>query len=307
MTERDYDDPHTLASAEVVVGVDGSPGAAIALRWAADYAVRHGRALRIVNGLNLAGTSSAAGPYTVITPQIIDIARAQGRSLLRHASESVRASHPDLRITTHMTADTAAALLIAESAEANTVVLGATGSVGTLGHLGSTLLGVTAHAQGSVIVVRPDPEADGAVHETGPVVVGIDGSKVSEPAIAAAFAEASERGAELIAVHVWSDWNAGTFAGQFPEPGLDELEGVEEALLAERLAGWREKYPDVPVQQRVYFTSPSAQLLEWSKHAQLVVVGNRGRGGFLGMLLGSTAFALVQHGQCPVMVVHAAE
>ncbi|WP_442790072.1 universal stress protein [Nocardia sp. CDC160] len=85
---------------------------------------------------------------------------------------------------------------------------------------------------------------------------------------------------------------------------LDDVETVEESVLAERLAGWQEKYPDVKVIRRVYLSSPAAQLREWSEQAQLVVVGNRGRGSFLGMLLGSTAHSLVQHAYCPVMVVH---
>jgi nucleotide-binding universal stress UspA family protein len=49
---------------------------------------------------------------------------------------------------------------------------------------------------------------------------------------------------------------------------------------------------------------PVAALRESSKSAQSLVVGNRGRGGFLGALLGSMSNSLVQHAHCPVMVVH---
>lgn len=305
MTHQDYDEPHRLASAAVLVGVDGSKGSELALTWAADYAAQRDRELRLTHGMDLAAASSVFGPYEVVAAPLIDAVKAHGRSVLAHAEAEVREHRPELRISTSMTADTGAALLIEGSASAYAVVLGATGNVGTLGHLGSTLLAVTSHAHGAVIIVRPETETSTRVRDSGPVVVGVDGSPVSEAALAIAFAEASERGTGLIAVHVWSDWIAGRFAGENPPVAIDDLDGVEEAVLAERLAGWQEKYPDVEVTRRVYLSEVTNRLLEWSKSAQLVVVGNRGRGGFLGLLLGSTAHALVQHAHCPVMVVHA--
>ncbi|MGW3542260.1 universal stress protein [Nocardia niigatensis] len=306
MSEHEYEDQHRLAGAGVVVGVDGSPGSELALHWAAEFALRRGRELQIVHGLDLAATT-VAGPYAVITPAVIDSVRENGQRLVRSAVQNVRAEYPDLRMAAYMSSDSAAAILIDHSERAYAVVLGATGNHGTLAHLGSTLLAVTSHAAGSVIVVRPDPEADNTIHDSGPVVVGIDGGPVSEPAIAAAFAEASERGADLVALHVWNDWSAGMFAGDKSANMPEDCEVTEESVLAERLAGWQEKYPDVTVHRRLYFSAPAAQLREWSKHAQLLVVGNRGRGGFLGLLLGSTTHSLVQHAHCPVMVVHSAE
>ncbi|APA98393.1 universal stress protein [Nocardia seriolae] len=304
MTELDYDGPHTLASSGVVVGVDGSPGSELAVQWAADLALRRGRELQLLHGMDVSGATRLGGPYQVMTPAILDTVRMRGRKVLAAAEVLACTGRPELRVSAHMYADTGAKLLVDHAARAYAVVLGATGTVGTLGHLGSTLLTVTAHARGNVVVVRPDPDADNIVRDSGPVVVGIDGGPVSEPAIAAAFTEAAERGAELVAVHVWSDWSSGLFADAAPDT-LDELETVEEALLAERLAGWQEKYPEVRVTRRIYVNEPASRLREWSAMAQLVVVGNRGRGGFLGLLLGSTAHALVQHAYCPVMVVHA--
>lgn len=304
MTRKDYDDPHRLATAAVVVGVDGSAGSDLALRWAAAYAEQRDRALLIVNGLNLAAGTGVFGAYEVVVPQIIDTARAQGQALLARAEVEVRALHPGLRGSSVMTDDSAAELMISRSADAYAVVIGATGNVGTVGHLGSTLLAVTSHAQGAVIVVRPEREGSKDIRCTGPVVVGVDGSTVGEAAIGAAYAEASERGTGLVAVHAWSDWTAGEFLGTHAPIALGELDNVEEALLAERLAGWQEKYPDVEVTRELHTMGAADALLSWSKSAQLIVVGNRGRGGFLGLLLGSTAHSLVQHAHCPVMVVH---
>ncbi|QLY28548.1 universal stress protein [Nocardia huaxiensis] len=304
MTAHAYGDPHLLASAAVVVGVDGSPGSETALRWAAAYAAGRGRGLHIVHGMDLVGINRVLGVYEVVVPRLVESARAHGKAVVLHAERLVRELEPGLRVTVHLSADDATRLLIERSATAYAVVLGATGENGTVSHLGSTLLAVTAHARCPVLVVRPDPDADNTVRETGPVVVGVDGSPVSEAAIGAAFVEAAERRTTLVAVHVWSDWVFGKFAGAKPLPALGDLDNVEEAILAERLAGWREKYPEVEVTRRIYFSDPATHLRTWSALAQLVVVGNRGRGGLMGMLLGSTTHSLVQHAHCPVMVVH---
>ncbi|WP_280368604.1 universal stress protein [Nocardia wallacei] len=298
-------DVHQLASAAVVVGVDGSPGSETALRWAARFASQRGRALQIVHGMNLVGSASRYGAYAVTVAPVVDAARAHGRTVVEKAERIVYETTPDLPVTVVLSADVASSVLIDHSADAYAVVLGATGSVGTLTHLGSTLLAVTGHAKGTVIVVRTDPDAGATIHATGPVVVGVDGSPTSEAAIAAAFAEAAARGTDLVAVHAWGDWEFGQFAGRDDVflPNAD-YEQAEEAILAERLAGWQEKYPEVTVSRKVYLFQPAARLQEWSDTAQLIVVGSRGRGGFAGLLLGSTANKLVQHAHCPVMVVH---
>ncbi len=233
-----------------MVGVDGSKGSETALRWAARYAARNGRELQLVHGLDLVGISSVLGTYEVVVPRVVDTVRAYGKELVRHAERTVRELEPGLRVSVHLSADNGTHLLIGRSSAAFAVVIGATGEIGTIGHLGSTLLAVTAHAKGAVIVVRPDPQQDNMVRDSGPVVVGVDGSPVSE----AAFAEAAERQTALVAVHVWSDWSFGRFAGDDALLSLTEIEGVEEILLTERLAGYQEKYPEVQVTKRVYFS-----------------------------------------------------
>ncbi|MGW4325062.1 universal stress protein [Nocardia sp. NPDC004573] len=306
MTEQRFDDPHHLATAKVVVGVDGSEGSWTAVRWAARFAAERGRDLEILHGMELVGTGWVLGDYEVVIPSVLDAAREQGREVVAQAERVARSVAPELRISARATSDTGRQLLIEHSAEAYAVVIGATGDAGTFAHLGSTLLAVTAHAHGTVVVVRTDPDADGGVHPSGPVVVGVDGSPVGDAAIAAAFTEAAERGADLVAVHVWTDWGSGRFAGDVHRTDA-ELDNVERVLLAERVAGWQEKFPQVRVTRKVEVSAPASHLLSWSKVAQLLVVGSRGRGGFAGMLLGSTANTVVQHASCPVMVVHPQE
>jgi nucleotide-binding universal stress UspA family protein len=300
------DDPHHPAGATVVVGVDGSRGADVALRWAARFATQRHQGIQLVHGMNLAAVGAGGGYAVTIMPMTPTI-QENGRAVIADAERIVREIAPDLPVTAELTADRASARLIERSADAYAVVLGATGSAGTLAHLGSTLLEVTAHARGPVIVVRTDSGRDDAVRATGPVVVGIDGSPTSEAAIAAAFTEATERRTDLVAVHTWNDQTFGRHARR-DEPALAgaDLEQAEKAILAERLAGWQEKYPDVTVHREIYPSDPTAQLQRWSESAQLIVVGSRGRGGFTGLLLGSTTNSLVQHAHCPVMVVHPA-
>ncbi|WP_029896714.1 universal stress protein [Nocardia brasiliensis] len=302
MTAQHNEITHESVTAAVVVGADGSPASQTAVRWAADIAAQRGRALHIEHGLDLVAVRAVLGNYEVMSPAVTDTMRAHAEQVLAAAGELAHSAHPDLTIATELSEAKPAELLIARSKTAHMVVLGSTPGVGTFTHLGSTLLAVTAHGHGAIVVVRgTEPVA----RTSGPVVVGVDGSVVGEAAIGAAFAEASLRGAELVAVHAWSDLSAGEFAGvSYLDIPIPELDVAENALLAERLAGWQEKFPDVTVTRKVYPAGPRKHLGEWSESAQLIVVGSRGRGGFRGLLLGSTSNWLVQHADCPVMVVH---
>ena len=178
------------------------------------------------------------------------------------------------------------------------MVVAGTSGLGAMGRLllGSVTTGLVHHAHCPVAVIH---EPDSAADPGAPVLLGIDGSPASEAATALAFDEASRRGVGLLALHVWSD------VGVFPILGQDwhdrENEGHE--ILAERLAGWQEQYPDVRVERLLYCDKPSHWLIKESERAQLVLVGSHGRGGFPGMLLGSVGSAVVQSVKVPVVVV----
>jgi Universal stress protein family len=98
---------------------------------------------------------------------------------------------------------------------------------------------------------------------------------------------------DLIALHACSD------AGVLDFPGMDwsTMKSSEDKVLAERLAGWQERFPDVTIRRLVVCDRPGRQLVEHSEEAQPVVVGSRGRGGFAGMCLVRSAWQwFSQHG-----------
>lgn len=295
MSGPGYGEPHRLVSAPVVVGVDGTPASDAAVVWAAGTAADRGRGLLIVHGMNLTGF--AAGPVDFGS---LDAVREVGARIVASAAELAARTAPGVPVETEESAAEPSDLLVARSASAHLVVIGGPDDRTGLGRLGSTMYAVTARAYGSVVVVRGTSGAP----PTGPVVVGVDGSPVSDTAVEAAFHEAALRGANLVAVYAWSHPYAGRFDRLLESvEGAFDVAAVERAVLAERLAGQKERFPEVRVWHEVFRGTPRERLLEWSRSAQLLVVGSRGRGALTGMLLGSTSGTLIQRAECPVMVV----
>ncbi|WP_236790892.1 universal stress protein [Amycolatopsis sp. GM8] len=287
----------TDSKGAIVVGIDGSEQALQAARWAAAEAASRNLRLHLVSGVDPALGYYGAG--LPIPQESFDAVERVASQQLDEATQAVREVDPDVVVTAARLRLPPVPMLIELSQEARMIVLGASGRGGFEGMLaGSTAVSVAARGVCPVVIVRGEERRD------GPVVVGVDGSPTSVSALGVAFDEASWRGASLVAVHAWSDMDYATIVPW--EYALLETEpsGQEQArVLAESLAGWQEKYPDVSVERVVVKDRPRRQLLEWSAQAQLVVVGSRGRGGFRGLLLGSTSQALLHHAQCPVLVV----
>lgn len=74
-------------------------------------------------------------------------------------------------------------------------------------------------------------------------------------------------------------------------------------MLSKELAPFREQYPDVEIEEVLSRDRPIQVLKDAAEGSQLLVLGSHGRGGFRGMLLGSTSRALLQYAPCPMMVV----
>jgi nucleotide-binding universal stress UspA family protein len=287
----------TATPAPIVVGVDGSSSALEAVEWAARESARHHVPLRLVHALLI-----PAQGYPELLVSEYEVHKAmedQSRAWLAAAEEIARAAAPTIEVQAVRLTGAVVPVLVEESREARMIVLGSQGLGGFTGLLvGSTAVGLSAHGGCPVVVVRGAPAAD------APVVVGVDGSPASEAAIGFAFEAASTRGVPLTAVMTWTDFLVDS---PHDEARLaidwEQVEESERRLLAQRMAGWQEKYPDVRVDRVVLRDRPVRALLRLAEDAQLLVVGSRGHGGFTGMLLGSTSQALVYHAPCPLAVV----
>ncbi|GAB3490077.1 universal stress protein [Amycolatopsis cihanbeyliensis] len=288
----------TATTGDLVVGVDGSAAAHQAVRWAARAAAGRGTGLRIVYAGGLEGGYFGAG--LPIPREALGELRRQAGDVLAEAEKLAREAAPGLAVATELSTRLPIPVLLEAARTARMVVLGAEGAGGFDGmRIGSTAVAVASHAGCPVVVVRGQEVPDGRR-----LVVGVDGSPTSEAALAAAFEEASWRRAPLIAAHAWTDVDYDSATSSSRLLGHPERFAEDgERLLAQRLAGWQERYPDVPVERDVVRDRPRHRLLELAAGAALVVVGSRGRGGIQGLLLGSTSQALIQHAQCPVMIV----
>jgi nucleotide-binding universal stress UspA family protein len=283
--------------APVVAGVDGSSSALAAVKWAAEECARHHAPLRLVHGYSL---PVRGYPEVILTGnEIRQAIEDQARGWLTEAVATARAAAPDIEVTTEVSNDNGTHLLIQLSHDARLMVLGSQGLGNVTGLLvGSTAIALAAHGKCPLVVVR------GTAVPDGPVVVGVDGSPTSEAALAFAFEAASMRGCSLTAVMCWQDFmvesadSATRFTVDWGQVGAEE-----QRLLAQRLAGWQEKYPDVQVHRVVLRDRPVRALMRYGAEAQLLVVGSHGHGGFAGMLLGSTSQALVYNAPCPLAII----
>ncbi|GJF16800.1 universal stress protein [Mycolicibacterium cyprinidarum] len=282
----------------IVVGVDGSAPARVAVDWAArDAALRH---IPLTLVYVLPGATVQSWMQVPLPAAFFEDEQETARKALEDArgvAEAATAGVDGIRIDQKAISGQPVQALADLSKDADMIVVGCRG----LGKwerrlLGSVSSGLAQHAHCPVAVIHDeDPLIPHPAQ--APVVVGIDGSPASEHATEIAFDEASRRGVDLVAVHTWSD------AGyELPDAGWSETQTEEDMLLAERLAGWQERYPDVTVRRVVRRDQPGRGLLAEAEQAQLLVVGSHGRGGFAGMLLGSVGSQVVQSARVPVIV-----
>jgi nucleotide-binding universal stress UspA family protein len=281
----------------IVVAADGSSASDAAVCWAARDAALRSTALTVVHAVV---TPMATWPPVPYPDSLLLGLEDEGRKIVAHAVKIAEESMPvdrKVAITSQLVYSTPALTVIKMSEDAELVVVGSSGR-GLLarGLLGSVSSSVVRHAECPVAVIRDeDPLMPDPQH--APVLVGIDGSPASELATAIAFDEASRRGVDLLAMHAWSD------VAVLDISGLDwsAVEGEAERSLAESLAGWQERYPDVQVHRLIVRDRPARQLVEKSESAQLVVVGSHGRGGLTAML-GSVSNSVLHVVRMPLIV-----
>lgn len=288
----------------VVVGTDLSHRAEQAVDWAANRAATHDAKLIIVLALPEVPLPTRGRLFDVMAtgdwPEHLHKAAQDRLDALR---QRVAAAHPDVQVATHVFEGVASYVLAQSSKRADLVVVGARGqsAPAKVRVLGGTADAVVAHARGPVAVVT-DLAEDAP---DGPVVVGVDDSAEAEAALRLAVSEAVQRSLPLVVIHAWdmTPWLTGPLgAAAFdPVPMADSLREAAEA----RLAPYRAQYPGLEARVQVESGQPSAVIVDASQGASLVVIGSRGRGGFTGLLLGSTSKAVLRGALCPVIVTRA--
>ncbi|MGB3956233.1 MAG: universal stress protein [Brooklawnia sp.] len=286
----------------IVVGTDGSPRAEKAVDWAAARAAARGIALLVVfvaSELPLPGRTVAAAQIHHGKDYVADyLADAQRK--VDAVVETMRARYPGLDATGKVVQGSPSYVLTRASRDADQVVVGARGAHAPLSVrlLGGVSDAVATHAHGPVVVVGDDAHE----HPNGPVVVGVDDSPAAKAAIKLAFEAAELRGVPVIAVN---SWDFGPYDAYNAEIWDQSIEGVTRSLtelVDELLAEQKAAHPNVPVEIRVVRGRPERALVEASKEAGITVVGSRGRGGFAGLLLGSTSKHVLREARSPVIV-----
>jgi nucleotide-binding universal stress UspA family protein len=276
--------------APVVVGIDGSAPALAAVRWAAEEAERDRVGLRLVTAFGWRAPGRADAPERGVDHREVLLQSARAEQA-KAAAVAVKAA-PGIAVSRTIVDGYPVPRLTAASQEARLVVIGDRGRGGLAGRL--VAVGLASRAACPVVVVRGEQPAPSA-----PVVVGVDGSPLGESALAFAIEAAAARRAPLVAVHAWRDESSEATRQEF----LDREAAESERFLAQQLAGWGEKYPDVEIRRVVVRDRPAHGLVLQCADAQLLVVGSSGRGGLAGLLLGSVAHAVLHRAPCPVAVV----
>ncbi|MEC3957886.1 universal stress protein [Nocardia sp. CDC153] len=286
----------------IVVGVDGSQISYQAVAWAAVEAELRQWPLHLVVAY---GVQSGREPFTALGVAEKGAVRSEGLRVLAEAARIAHHAAPGntFSLTSEAVDELALPALMRRSARARMMVVGNRGR-GAIRRavLGSVSTGLARHAHCPVTVVHGDLDIE-RLGVDRPVIVGVDGTENSLPAVRMAFEEASLRKAPLIAVHSWCD----TSGFDLEVVGWETIRQSEDVLLAEGLAGFGEEFPDVSVERHVTYETPVRALLDYSDRAQLLVVGTHGRGGFAGVVLGSVSTALLHVANCPVLVVRSQE
>lgn len=134
------------------------------------------------------------------------------------------------------------------------------------------------------------------------IVVGVDGSAGARRALEWAADEAVGRAATLVVVHAYPPAHAE--AGQRLAADFDVRKAAEE-LVAAAFRDARARHPGLAVEPvvRVVRDSPARALVDEAADAAMLVVGSRGHGGFMALLVGSIGQHCVTHARCPVVVV----
>jgi nucleotide-binding universal stress UspA family protein len=281
----------------VVIGVDDKPGSELALEWAAAEAAARHTPLRVVAAFQWVLPYRWNGSYVDVHDPEQHYLRQMAEQLAATMADRARALGPGVTVSGAAIEGSPVEVLLKESKHAALLAVGSR-QLKTFASaiLGSVSAAVAARAHGPAVVIR-GPAGNPA--EGAAVVVGVDGRDAAEAQLAYGFEHASRHEVPLRAVLCWRPDVLASMEWR-PEPPPPER---AERWLGEVIAGWQDKYPDVPVHTAVVREHPVAGLVNEAAGAHLLVVRAHGRHALTGTLLGSVSQGVLHHATCPVAVI----
>ncbi|WP_284975829.1 universal stress protein [Arthrobacter sp. efr-133-TYG-104] len=306
-----------VAPGGIVVGVDGSEHGKCALIWAAREAERRQLPLHIVTAYSVPifAASGLDGGYATVDDSVI---REGAEAIIAQAMDKVSSYAIDVDASVEN--GDAAGVLLDLSADAALLVFGSRGRGGFVGRLlGSVSSALPAHAKCPTVTVplycadrlgenTEDKHVKAQHAKSGPrtvenvVVVGVDGSEQARVAVLDAAEQAMRIGAKLRVICAVPQYS-GSLAWVPAPMDRDALFADIKVQLEAGVAWLKSHFPALTVEAELRDGSPVEVLVEASGGVELVVLGTRGRGGFAGMLLGSTSDGVLHHAKGPVLVV----
>ena len=279
----------------IVVGIDDSPAGETALEWAMARAEKVKSPVTLMHTVYETWLADGYGYYD----SILDAEKM----LLADAGARAALLAPTVQTNTELRTGSAPRVLSELSKNADLVVVGTDRKSRLEGELfGSVSLQIAALSTCPVAVIPTLP----ASVRSG-VYVGVDGSADSVTAVAFAAAEADRTGQELFALYAVHLPNRRVLRS-IPVDSVTERMEEERVVLAESVAGLTERHPDLVVHQVLETDeSPARALVAAAQHAQLLVVGSRGRGSLQRLLMGSVSHEVLLHISCPTIVTRTAQ
>lgn len=281
----------------IVVAADGSAEASLAVQWAVEQAALERRTLAVVTVVQV---PVPAGAMVVPGSRVGPADFMDACAAITAESVALAERHrPGVEVEgVTISGDTRDAL-IELSSEAHLIVLGSRGRGPVRSVLlGSIGAGVSKHAHCPVVVCRPGTEL--AVKRG--VLVAADGTAGSLPVVEFAFRQAALRSQPLTAVHCFWDAIAGIEHAHLAYDGADGAESGR-LLLAESIAGFRERYPEVHVTERVARGSVVECLTTIADEHNLVVIGRHPLDSLAAKFTGATSTSVLERAHTPVAVV----
>jgi nucleotide-binding universal stress UspA family protein len=281
---------------DLVVGVDGTPGSAAALRYAVKEAARSGGTVDVFHVV--ADYVPMAGMYPISPDDLV----AAGRTTLEATLSEVDSSSAP--VVSHLKRGGVVKTLTAAGEHALAIVVGSDRRpVSSRLLTGNVSTGVAARAAVPVVSV---PETWQDDRETGTVLVAVKRPDQSDALMAEAFEVARRRGGRLVVLHAWRLPSAyddiivsdpATLA-EWGERAMEEIEAL--------VAPWRRSHPEVEVEVRNVHDHSAHALVTASEDADELIIVRRAHGFPAAAHLGSTARTVLLHAHCPVRVVPAA-